>query len=125
MTRGGRQQPGKARTTRYFHGHRAEWAAGLFLLTKGYVTLARRYRTNVGELDLIVRRGRTVRFCEVKYRQSLALCEASITARQRQRVRKAAALWLAKHPKYQAYDLHFDLVFLTPWSMPHHIENGL
>lgn len=120
-------QTGRHRTrkTRYFRGHDAEWVARVFLTVKGYRTLAQRYRNAAGELDLIVRRGRTVRFCEVKYRQTRQLCEASITQRQRQRVRKAADLWLAKHPKYQAYDLHFDLVFVMPWSMPHHIENGL
>ncbi len=38
---------------------------------RGYAILARRYRTRHGELDIVVRTGRTVVFVEVKTRTSL------------------------------------------------------
>ena len=38
-------------------GRRAELIAELFLLTKGFRTVARRFKTKAGEVDLIARRG--------------------------------------------------------------------
>ena len=53
-------------------GRRAELIAAWYLRLKLYRVLARRYRTPVGEIDLIVRRGRTIVFVEVKHRPSEA-----------------------------------------------------
>ena len=115
----------KSRQRRYRKGWIAESFTLIYLTMKGYRLIDRRFKTHLGEVDLImVRRGRVV-FIEVKYRQTLALAEASITANLRQRVRRSADLWLAKHPPYQGYDVGFDLVLLCPWAWPHHIENGL
>ena len=41
----------------YRRGHRSEWLAALALMLKGYRIVARRYRTKLGEIDLIARRG--------------------------------------------------------------------
>lgn len=50
-------------------GRRAEKIAAWFLRAKGYAVLARRYKTPVGEIDLVARRGRTLAFVEVKARK--------------------------------------------------------
>ena len=42
----------------------------LLLLAKGFRPIARRYKTPLGEIDLIVKRGRTIAFVEVKARAS-------------------------------------------------------
>ena len=52
-------------------GRRAEWLAILWLTAKGYRLLERRYGGKGGEIDLVMRRGRTVAFVEVKARGSL------------------------------------------------------
>ena len=52
-------------------GHLAEATALALLLLKGYRPLARRYRAAGGEIDLIVARGDTIAFVEVKSRASL------------------------------------------------------
>ena len=106
-------------------GRLSELAAAAFLMAKGYRILARRLKTPVGEIDLIARRGRRVAFIEVKLRANLEEAEASITSRQRTRVHHAADLWLARHPRYQEFDLGFDVIFLLPRRWPIHIENGL
>lgn len=97
----------------------------LALMAKGYRIVGRRVATAAGEIDMIaVRRGR-VAFVEVKRRKSLQAAEASVSQRQRERVHRAADLWLARHKSYQALDLGFDLVFVLPWRWPMHLENAL
>jgi putative endonuclease len=99
--------------------------AALLLMAKGYRILRRREQTPAGEIDLIAVRGRRLAFVEVKRRLTLEDAEASITPRQRERVRKAALLWLGRNARYQQHDLGFDIVFVMPRRWPMHIENGL
>lgn len=47
-------------------GHVAEATALVLLVLKGYRPLARRFRAGGGEIDLIVARGDTIAFVEVK-----------------------------------------------------------
>ncbi len=115
----------KIRLLRYRKGWAAESFAVAYLAMKGYRLIDRRFKTHLGEVDMIMVRSKRIAFVEVKYRQTMALAEASITAMVRQRVRRSANLWLAKHPRYQGYDVGFDLVLQCPWAWPHHIENGL
>lgn len=61
------------------------------------------------ELDLIVRRGRVVRFVEVKEKRDLDPLEA-VTAEKQRRVRRAAEVWLAGRPELAGLDLGFDVV---------------
>jgi hypothetical protein len=49
-------------------GRKAESLAAFALRLKGYRVLAGRLRTPAGEIDLIVRRGATIAFVEVKAR---------------------------------------------------------
>jgi putative endonuclease len=58
------------------------------LLLKGYVPIARRVRTPVGEIDLIVRRGRGIVFVEVKAR---GRAEDALVAAARSRTRLGRA----------------------------------
>lgn len=113
------------RRSRYTMGRAAESVAVAYLTLKGYRLISRRFKTHVGEVDLIMVRNKRVAFIEVKYRQTLSLAEASITSSVRQRVRRSANLWLAKHPRYQGHDVGFDLLLMSPWVRPQHIENGL
>jgi putative endonuclease len=69
----------------------AEWYEA-----RGYQVVDRNWRCRTGELDLVVRHGRTVVFCEVKHRRSTAFgtpAEA-ITREKKQRIRHLAARWL-------------------------------
>ena len=113
------------RRRRYRRGWVSEHLAAVFLMAKGYRVLARRQKTPAGEIELIVVRGRRLVFVEVKQRASLVEAEAAIGPRQRARVRRAADLWLARHPRYAAHEIGFDLVFLVPPRFPKHLENAL
>ncbi len=105
-------------------GRRAETLAGWVLRLKGYRILARRYRTPVGEIDLIARRGRAIAFVEVKQRASLAEAAEAVTPTGRRRIARAASLWLAAHPAAASLDLRFDVIICMPHRLPRHIEHA-
>ena len=52
-------------------GHVAEWRAVWRLRLAGYSILARRYKTKLGEIDIVARRGGILAFVEVKARADL------------------------------------------------------
>lgn len=109
----------------YRRGIRAEALAALVYRCCGYRILAKRFKTAVGEIDLIAARGRRVVFIEVKQRSTSAACEAAVTPETRRRVRRAAESWLARNPTFQDYDVGFDLVLITPWHLPRVFRNSL
>lgn len=113
------------RRVRERRGHWAERVAAIALMLRGYRILARREKTPLGEIDLIAVRGKRVAFVEVKRRATREAAEASITAAQRARVRKAASLWLGRNAAYQAHQIGFDIVFCIGASWPQHLEDAL
>ncbi len=119
---GGAQEGRKRRAYRL--GHAAEWAAALWLMAHGYRLLARRYKTKLGEIDLIVKRGNIVAFVEVKARASLEAAEDAVTAAGERRIRNAADIWLARHPAAEGLTFRFDLLLIAPWRLPKHLPNA-
>lgn len=121
---GGGDEPARRRR-QYRRGFRAEALAAWRYRCAGYRLLAKRFKSPVGEIDLVaVRRGR-VAFVEVKRRATLAQCEAAVTPELRRRVRQAAQTWLGKNPKFQGHDAGFDLVFVVPWRLPLVLRDAL
>ena len=102
-------------------GVSAEGRAALFLLAKGYRELARRWKSPVGEIDLVMRRGRMLIFVEVKARGRLEDAAEAVTVRQRQRIAAGAEAWLAAHPEHAGYDMRFDAVLVAPGRLPKHV----
>lgn len=90
----------------------------------GYRILARRYRTKVGEIDLIARRGDVVAFVEVKRRAELATGLEAVTPQARIRIRRAAELYLLRNPAFATRTLRFDVIVITPWAWPRHIVDA-
>jgi len=105
-------------------GRLAETLCALSLRLRGYRILDRRFRTPVGELDIVARRGRALVFVEVKARASLALAAESIAARQRYRVERAAGAYLALHPDLAQLDARFDAMLVAPRRWPRHIVDA-
>ncbi len=113
------------RQRRYRAGLTAEFVAGLYLMARGYRVLERRCKTAAGEIDIVAVRGKRIAFVEVKRRKSIADAEASITRHQRERVRKAALVWIGARPRFQGHDVGFDLVFLVPRRLPVYLRDAL
>ena len=93
------------------YGDEGEGLAAAWYEARGYVVLARNWRCRDGELDLVLRRDRTVVFCEVKHRRSVRFgtpAEA-ITADKKQRIRHLAARWLRESKGARAGEIRFDV----------------
>ncbi len=108
----------------YKKGIMAEKFAKGFLTLKGYKLLDERFKTPLGEIDLIMCKNNLLVFVEVKLRQTIEKAKESIHARNQQRVYSAAELYLQKHPEYTNFEMRFDALVLAPYSMPLHIENA-
>ena len=108
----------------YESGHRAEWLALLWLSAKGYRILARRYAVHGGEIDIVARRGRVVAFVEVKARPTREEGLLAITCMKRQRIERAAAVWLARNPWAAARTLRGDALLLSRGSWPRHVPGA-
>lgn len=101
-------------------GRRAERLAEAMLRLKGYRIEARRYRCGQGEIDLVVRRGRTYAFVEVKARADAVLARTAVTPRNWQRIARAAEIYQAQVLGTLGADVRFDLVAVTGWRVRHH-----
>jgi putative endonuclease len=107
----------------YRKGHRGEWLAAFSLMLKGYRILARRYRTKLGEIDLIARRGDLVLIVEVKTRRTLMEAMEALSPGSERRIEGAADLWLSRQPDYGRLSVRFDMVAVLPRRWPVHVEN--
>jgi len=93
-------------------GQIAEWRAVWRLRLAGYSVLARRYKTKLGEIDIVARRGGVLAFVEVKARRDIADAADALRGRQFGRTARAASLFLAHHPHYAAHSVRFDAVLV-------------
>jgi putative endonuclease len=105
-------------------GLSAESRAAMFLIAKGYRILARRFKTPLGEIDIVARRRRALVFVEVKARETSGDAAESVTARGKQRIVAAAEMWLARDPADAQAEIRFDVVLVTPGKLPQHIPNA-
>jgi putative endonuclease len=102
-------------------GLSAESRAAALMIAKGYRIVARRFRSPVGEVDIVARRRKTLVFVEVKARERLDDAAEAVIGRQQRRIIAAAEAWLASHPDDIDCDIRFDVVLVAPKSMPRHI----
>ena len=105
-------------------GQRGEALAALFLQAKLYRVRDRRYKTPVGEIDLIVERGKMLVFVEVKTRAKNTGEAEALEAVNISRITRAAEHWLARHPEEAEKSCRFDVIFLAPGRWPRHLINA-
>ncbi|MCX5788146.1 MAG: YraN family protein [Elusimicrobia bacterium] len=101
-------------------GLEAERQAAAFLENLGMRILERRYRSPLGEIDLVAKDGETVVFVEVKARRSLAfgLPEEAVGFAKQRRLARAAEAYLALRG-LDASPARFDVVAITPAGIRH------
>jgi len=78
---------------------------------RGYLVLDANARCGGYELDLVLRRGRRLVFCEVKEKTGDAHGSPAemVDDEKLRRVRRAASAWLAMHPRYAGLAVRFEV----------------
>ncbi|MBG1232019.1 YraN family protein [Aestuariivirga litoralis] len=114
----------KSREQAERRGRLAEASALLLMRLKGYRLLARRFKTAQGEVDLIMRRGDTTAFIEVKARSRHDDAVTSVTPYQSRRIASAAGLWMARDATSNLGPCRFDIVAVNAYLWPSHIPNA-
>jgi putative endonuclease len=92
-------------------GTRAERRALWHYRLRGYRVLETNAWVGGYELDLVLRRGRMIVFCEVKAKGSEARGDPleMVTPEKARRLRQAAETWLATNPQPREFELRFDV----------------
>lgn len=109
--------------TNYLRGMIAEIYAILYLTLKGYSILEWRYKTPVGEIDIIAKRGAVLVFVEVKLRADVDSGMVAITPRMQQRISRAAGYFMASHSRFSALSQRFDAVAVSGFRV-RHLDNA-
>lgn len=91
-------------------GRAGEDLAAAWYEARGYTIVARNWRCREGEIDLVVRRGRTLVVCEVKTRSSTAFGAPyeAVTPAKQARLRGLALAFL-KANRVRGAQLRFDV----------------
>jgi putative endonuclease len=82
----------------------------LALRARGYGILFRRYRTPLGEIDIIAKKGRNLVAFEVKARKSGEFTTELVSGRQRTRIKNAMGVFLANNTAYVDYNILFGTI---------------
>ena len=104
-------------------GLRGEWLATSLLYLKGYRILARNYKVQGGEIDIIALRGGVIAFVEVKSRPTMDEALTAIDATKCRRVSRAANRWLAENGWAVTRTLRGDAICIAPRHWPRHAQN--
>jgi putative endonuclease len=100
-------------------GQIAENLVAARLAAVGWEIVERNARTRYGELDIVARDNRTLRFNEVKAARAGTSCGPerpilTIDHRKQRRVRRLATAWIQERPDLPPYDeIRFDAVGVT------------
>jgi putative endonuclease len=92
-------------------GIRGESLAATAYEARGYRVVVRNWRAGRGELDLVVRRGPTLVFCEVKTRATAAFGSPALAVGRDKQVqlRLLAIRFLDAHPQRGVREIRFDV----------------
>lgn len=104
------------------HGHWGEFIACMFLRIKGYRILAQRFKTPVGEIDIVAKRGQFIVAVEVKYRQKIEDAAYAIVPHQQRRISRALE-WFISTQQHRWQHLRFDVMLCSRFKIKH-IQNA-
>jgi putative endonuclease len=97
-------------------GRAAERRVAWHYRLRGYRILARNVRTGGVELDLVVRRGRRLVFCEVKLKEGPRFGDPldAVDEWKRERLRRGAEAWLLANPSLARLRVAFEVAAVRP-----------
>ena len=91
-----------------------------WLRLHGWRILGERLRVPVGEVDLVARRGRTLAFIEVKWRDRPEDLDLAIDQWRLRRVAAAAEMLMPRFAR-ATDDIRIDVMLLAPGRLPRHL----
>ena len=108
--------PSQTRLSTTARGRSAERRVAWHYRLRGYRILARNVRAGGVELDLIVRRGRRLVFCEVKLKEGPRFGEPleAVDEWKQARLRRGAEAWLLANPKLATLQVVFQFAAVRP-----------
>jgi len=116
------------RTARQRRGRQARrsgrWAEALAvwrLRCAGYRILARNWRSPVGEIDVVARKGAILAIVEVKSRLDLSNALAALGPRQQARLTRAALAFQSQRHDCAGLMLRFDVIAVGAGRVPPHL----
>lgn len=101
-------------------GRSAERRAAWWLRLHGWRILGERQRVPAGEVDLVARRGKTLAFIEVKWRDRAEDLDLAIDEWRLRRVAAAAEMLLPRFARPND-DIRIDVMLLAPGRLPRHL----
>ncbi len=114
-----RNRNSHSRKKAHQRGLRAEFIAKLYLRILGYHVLQSRYRTKIGEIDIIAKRAGTLVLVEVKRRPTKEAGINALTAKTQQRISAAGRSFLSRNEPLANLGLRYDLIVITKWHLYH------
>lgn len=108
----------------YYKGLWAERLAAIWLFIKGYRILKMRYKTKVGEVDIIAKRGDVIVFIEVKAHTTKDNGVNAISAVSKGRIFRAGQFFIAKNPKWSGMNVRFDAMIVHHLFLITHLSNA-
>ncbi len=114
---------------RRWFGDRSERAALSFLKRKGYRLLAKNFRCNLGELDLVMRDGSAIVFIEVRSTEGASTTRpsASVDIHKQRKLTQLALFYLKRYRLLEA-STRFDVISVA-WpasqkepTLEHHVS---
>jgi putative endonuclease len=124
---GGKQADGLHTTRRRDAWRGGRWAESLAvwrLRCTGHRILARNWRSPVGEIDIVARRGKILAIVEVKYRPDVTRALEAISPRQQARLVRAALAFQARRPDCAGLTLRFDVIAVGQGRWPRHLKEA-
>jgi len=116
--------PSTKRRDAHQRGIAAEKLAVNYLRLKGYEILKERYKTPVGEIDVLARKGSMLVIVEVKNRASHGAALEAVHHKNRERITQATEYFLMENPDMAGLDIRFDVITLGKGFSLRHLDNA-
>jgi len=94
------------------------------LRLKGYRILDRRFKTKLGEIDLVARKGQLIIFVEVKARNNVQSALDGVGFWSKKRISDAADIWISRQPDAADLSWRFDIIAVIPRKWPVHLQDA-
>ncbi|MGY6410965.1 MAG: YraN family protein [Alkalilacustris sp.] len=106
-------------------GLTAEACVAAHCESRGQVVLARRWRGDAGEIDMVLRDGGELVFMEIKKSRSIERAAARMSPRQIARIQRAALQYLECSPEAGQTPFRFDVALVDGTGRIEILRNAL